>query len=163
MQNQAFNIDLLKLLKYILKRIWLVILCAAIGFGGMYWWVAYRQVDTYASSGTMYVYNGNPNLVNYQYVSAGDLNSAVQLLDTYLVVVKSNKVMDSVTERLAQDYPAITSDYIRGTLTMGSVSETGVLKVTCETRDAQMSADICNAVLDVIPSELIRVVGAGSV
>lgn len=80
-----------------------------------------------------------------------------------MVVVKSNKVMDSVAERLARDYPGITNDYIRQTLSMGSVSNTGVLEVICTTGNPQLSADICNAVLDVAPAEIVRVVGAGSV
>ena len=45
---------------------------------------------------------------------------------------------------------------------MASVSETGVMQVRCRTDDPQKSADICNAVLDVAPAEIIRVVSAGS-
>ena len=112
MQDQTLKIDLLKLAKFVLKRIWLPIICAVIGFGLTYYNVAYRQRDTYAASGTMYVYNGNPNVVNYQYVSSSDLSSAVKLLDTYMVVVKSNKVMDSVAERLLTDYPNLSNDFI---------------------------------------------------
>ena len=157
------NIDLVKLFFYILKRAWLVILCGVIGFSAMYWYTIKHQVDTFTARGTMYVYNGNPNVINYQYTNASDLNSAVQLLDTYMVVVKSNKVMDVVVERLTPDYPGITAGFIAGSLSMGSVSETGVLQVRCTTRDPQMSADICNAVMDVAPAEIIRVVSAGSI
>lgn len=157
------TIDLLKLFKYIMKRCWLVIICAAIGFGAMYYYVKNVQKDAFAASATMYVYNGNPNVVNYQYVSTNDLNSAYQLLDTYMVVVKSNKVLDSVADRIASDYPGITAEQIRRTLSMGSVNETGVLKIVCTTGNPQLSADICNAIADVAPSEIIRVVSAGSV
>ena len=111
----------------------------------------------------MYVYNGNPNLVNYGYTSTSDLNSAVKLLDTYMVVVKSNKVLDVVAERLSTEYPGITPGYIGATLSMGSVSDTGVVRVSCRTDQPQKSADICNAVLDVAPAEIIRVVSAGSI
>ena len=163
MRSKSIQIDLVKLIVYVLKRVWLVILCAAIGFGAFYWLASSKQVDTYTASGTMYVYNGNPNLVNYQYTSSTDLNSAVQLLDTYMVVVKSDKVMDAVAERLSADYPGIPPEYISSTLSMGSVAETGVLRVRCVTNDAQMSADICNAVLDVAPAEIIRVVNAGGI
>ena len=163
MEHRAQRIDLLKMILYILKRAWLVVICAAIGFAGYYWYTANVQKDTYTASGTMYVYNGNPNLLNYQYTSSGDLSSAVKLIDTYTVVVKSNKVMDVVAERLAPDYPGITAGYIASTLSMRSVSQTGVVQVSCVTRNAQMSADICNAVMDVAPSEIIRVVGAGGI
>ena len=163
MTRKAKQIDLVKLTIYMLKRAWLIVLCAVIGFAGLYWYTTRNHVDTYTARGTMYVYNNNPNLVNYQYTSTSDLNSAVQLLDTYMVVVRSNKVMDVMVERLSKDYPGITASAISGSLSMGSVSETGVLEVRCVTRDPQMSADICNAVLDVAPSEIIRVVGAGSI
>ena len=163
MKNKTAQIDLVKLALYLLKRLWIIIICAAIGFGALYWYTAKNQTDTYTATGTMYVYNGNPNVVNYQYTNASDLNSAVQLLDTYMVVVKSNKVMDVVVERLNPDYPGITAAFISGSLSMRSVSETGVLEVRCVTGDAKLSADICNAVLDVAPSEIIRVVSAGSI
>ena len=116
MENRAMRIDLLKLVMYVLKRIWLPIILAVIGFAGYYGYVKYRLPDTYTASGTMYVYNGNPNLVNYQYASASDLTSAVQLIDTYMVVVRSNKVLDAVTERLSADYPNITPGFISASL-----------------------------------------------
>ena len=162
MNTNAIRIDLVKLMKYLLKHCWLPILLAVIGFGVMYYNTEYRQPDTYTASGTMYVYNNNPNLVNYQYASKSDLDSAVRLIDTYLVVVRSNKVMDVVAERLSKDYPGIDPAMIAASVSMSSVSETSVVKVSSVTGDPQMSADICNAVLDIAPAEIIRVVNAGS-
>ena len=163
MHNRTTQIDLVKMLGFMLRRWWLILICVVIGAGVMHIDSQRKAVDTYTASGTMYVYNGNPNLVNYQYTSTSDLNSAVRLLDTYMVVVRSKKVMDVVTERLAPNYPNLNPDSIASTLSMGSVSETGVLRVSCTTRDPQMSADICNAVLDVAPAEIIRVVNAGGI
>ena len=163
MESGTRRIDLKKLAFYLLKRCWLIILCAAIGFAGMYWYTAYKQTDTYTASATVYVLNGNPNLVNYQYANVADLNSAVALLDTYTVVIKSTKVMSAVTERLIADYPGIFPDFIASTLSMGSVSDTGVMKIMSTTNNAKLSADICNAVVDVAPAEIIRVVNAGNI
>lgn len=163
MESGARQINIKKLIFYILKRCWLIILCAAIGFAGMYWYNANYKHDTYTATATVYVLNGNPNVVNYQYTNVNDLNSAVQLLDTYMVVIKSTKVMSVVTERLISDYPWIFADYISSTLSMGSVAETGVMKIMSTTANAKLSADICNAVVDVAPSEIIRVVNAGNI
>ena len=163
MGNKAMKIDLFRLLVFVLRRIWLVILCGIIGFVGMRYYANRNAVDTYSAFGTMYVLNANPDVINYQYLDTRDLDTAVQLLDTYMVVVKSNKVMDAVAERLNADYPGISPDYIANTLSMAPVSKTGVLEVVSTTLDAQLSADICNAVLDVAPSEIIRVVSAGSI
>ena len=94
--------------------------------------------DTYTAYATMYVLNGNPNLVNYQYANMADLNTAVQLLDTYMVVVRSSKVMTVVAERLQAKYPGINTGYISSTLSMGSVGETGVLQINCKTGNPQL-------------------------
>lgn len=163
MENGSRQINLKKMFFYLLKRCWLIILCAAIGFAGLYWYTAYYQKDTYTAAATVYVLNGNPNLVNYQYTNMNDLSSAVALLDTYKVVIKSAKVMSVVTERLIADYPGISTNYIASTLSMGSVSDTGVFRIMSTTSNAKLSADICNAVVDVAPAEIIRVVNAGNI
>ena len=157
------TIDLRKMFFFIIKRIWIPILCAAIAFVVMYRYVNSKRVETYTAAGTMYVYVANPNMMNYQYISSGDLNSAVQLIDTYTIVVKSNRVMDVVAERLSETYPGITPAMIASTIYMQSVQETGVVRVSCLTANAQLSTDICNAVLDVAPEEIKRVVGAGDI
>lgn len=163
MKKKTMDINYIKLAIFLLKWCWVIILCAAVGFGFMYWRASRNAVDTYTASGTMYVYNANPNLVNYGYTSSSDISSAVRLVETYRTVVASNKVMDVVVERLSADYPYITARYITGSLAMSSVNETGVVRVSCTTDDPQKSADICNAVMDVAPAEIIRVVGAGGI
>ena len=163
MGNGSPKINIQKLIFYLLKRIWIMAICAIIGFAGLYYYSSNYEYDTYTASASVYVLNGNPNVINYQYTNSSDLNSAVQLLDTYMVVIKSSKVMSVVAERLTADYPGITPKYISSTLSMGSVSETGVLRIRSTTLNAKLSADICNAVLDVAPAEIKRVVSAGDI
>ena len=163
MDRRTAKIDITKLIIFILKRCWLIILCAELGFGAMYIRTSRFMQDTYTASGTMYVNNGNPNMEQYQYTNSNDLDSAVQLIDTYLIVVKSEKVMKSVVERLSNDYTGISAGYISSTLSMASVSKTGVASVRSTTNDAKLSRDIVNAVLDAAPEEIIRVVGAGNI
>ncbi len=163
MDNKGIQIDLTRLIFYILKRCWLVILCGIIGFAGMYYRSEHNAIDTYSASGTMYVLNANPKVVNYEYLNAGDLETATQLIDTYMVVVKSNKVMNVVAERLCEEYPGISPQFIASTLSMAPVEKTGVVQVVSTTWDPKLSRDICNAVMDVAPQEIIRVVSAGSI
>lgn len=173
--NKGNSIDLAKLAVYILKRIWVVIVCAAIGFGVMYY-RASKAVDTYTASGTMFVTNSNPNLVNYGYTSTSDINSAVSLVNIYSEVIKSDTVMQRVLEYrletveedgverdllLSQKYPGITTTYIKSTIKMASVNQTPMVRVSCTTTIPQLSADICNAVLQVSPAAIKEVVGAG--
>ena len=162
MDTRGVRIDILKLVIYYIKRIWILAICGVIGFVAMYFYTLKSTSNMYTAAGTMYVGNGNPAATNYQYTSSNDLDSAVKLIDTYMVVIKSNKVLDVITERLAPQYPQITPGFIAGSLSAGSISETSVLQVRGTTFDPQLSADIVNAVLDVAPDEIIRVVGVGS-
>ena len=163
MDRRTNRIDYTKMAMFILKRAWLLIFCAELGFAVMYYRSTRMTPETYTASGTIYVNNGSDNLTDYQYTSSYDLNSAVQLTKTYLVVVKSDKVMNAVVERLSKDYPNITASVISSSLSMGNVSDTAVVSVISRTQSAQMSADIVNAVMEYAPDEIIRVVGAGSV
>lgn len=154
------SLDFIKLGWYILKRIWLPILFALVGFLAMAWYAINMIPDTYTTSATLYVYNANPSLINYQYADSGSIAAANKLIETYAVVVRSNKVLDAVAERLGTN---VSAGAIASTLTLSSVGDTGVMRVSCTTRDPQLSMDICNAVVDVAPAEIIRVVSAGSV
>ena len=163
MERRANRIDFVKLMLYILKRAWVVVLCAELGFAGMYFYSTRVLPETYTASGTIYVNNGSANLVDYQYTNSSDLNAAYQLTKTYLVVVKSDKVMNAVKDRLINNYPDITTAAISSSLSMDNVSNTAVVSVISKTGKAQMSADIVNAVMEYAPDEIIRVVGAGGV
>ena len=175
MNPKKTGIDLVKLALYILKRIWLLVICAAVGFYLMYS-QAKKRPDTYTASGTMFVTNSNPNLVNYGYASSSDFYNAVALVKVYSEVLKTEKVMEKVLEcstpmrqedgteadvMLCQKYPGLTTGYIRGTISMASVNETPMVRVSCTTNNGEKSADICNAVLQVAPEALKKEVGAG--
>ena len=175
MNMQKTSIDLLKLATYLLKRIWLPILCAAIGFGFMYWRSS-KVPDTYTASGTMFVTNSNPNLVNYGYANTSDISSAVVLVNIYSEVVKSETVMQRVLEYriataeeagteqdllLGQKYSGLTTSYVRNAISMSSVNKTPMVQVDCTTSSPELAADICNAVLQVAPAAIKDVVGAG--
>lgn len=170
MDNRPQRINIRKLAFYLLKHIWIILLCAAIGFAGLYCYTKYYQKDTYTATTTVIVRNGNPNLVNYQYTNANDLDSAVQLMNTYKVLVKSDTVLDAVMKRLrshddyvpvVSKYPWITTNYIASTLSMTTISNTSLLAIRSTTRYPDLSWAICNAVADVAPEEIKNVVIAG--
>lgn len=154
------EIDLLKLIKYILKRAWLPVILAIIGALGMYFYTAKFVPNTYTASVSMYVYNGNPNAVNYQYANASDLNAANMLIDTYSVVIKSNKVLEAVASILGGD---MSPADISKSLNISSINDTNVMVIKSTTSNPELSMNICNAIADIAPEEIIRVVSAGNV
>ena len=147
MNKKSNQIDLVKLLFYILKRLWLVVLCAEIGFGVCYTYLTQELPDTFTAYGTMYVSSNSPDMYDAQSTYSGDLTSASQLIKTLLVVVKRDTVMAKVTDSISADHPEVTAAFVSESLSMESVSDTGVVAVKSTTEEAQLSADIVNAVI----------------
>ncbi len=159
-QAAVRELDIGKLGRLLLKRLWCIALCAAIGAAGMLARTVFLTPDTYTASATVYVYTNNPNQVNYQYTDQSALNTATRLMETYMVVIRSNKVMEAVAARLGYRYdPAL----IAQSLSVSSVAGTEVMAISATTGDPQLSYDICNAVAEFAPGEIIRVVNAGMV
>ena len=163
MKKKANQIDLVKMLFFILKHLWLLVLCAELGFGAFYMYMTRRMPETYTATGTMYVSSYNPEYIDDEYTRPGDLSSASQLIKTLLVVVKRDSVMSKVADRVSETHPGIDAGMVSSSLSMESVSETGVVAVKSTTLEAQLSADIANAVMEIAPEEIVRVVGVGNV
>ena len=109
-------------------------------------------------------------------VDLNDLNTAKSLAATYITVLKSQSVMEQVGERLQEKYTVeelsgyfivrnkkISLNSLSNSFTMSFVDGTEVIKITANTLNPAVSADLCNIMADIAPSFLIRIVGAGSV
>ncbi|MDO4547090.1 MAG: polysaccharide biosynthesis tyrosine autokinase [Clostridia bacterium] len=160
MEGTMLEIDLGKLIRRVLRRAWLIVLCGAIAAVGAYYYTLNTTSDTYTAYASMYVSNNNPNAASFQYASTSDLDTAIRLAETYKVVIRSNKVLDVVAERLGGTY---STDEIASCIYVDSVADTEVMQIYVTTGDPELSMNICNAVAEVAPSEIIRVVNVGSV
>lgn len=164
--KKTAKIDLVKLLSYILKRAWIIVLCAELGFGLLYLNTT-RTSDTYTTRGTLYISNGQyltDEDGNYltgpkQYVTATDLEAGEGLVNNYLTIIDNNRVISGVVENLKWDYPDITGYFIRSSLIVEPVAKTGVIVVKAVTSDPELSADMVNAVLEVAAERIVEVVG----
>jgi len=177
--NDMDTIDLLKIIRLILSKLWAVLI-AMIVFGGAAFAVSYFMMPRmYQSYTSLYVKNANSaNIDDKTSVNINDINASKSLVNTYIAVLSDDAVMEQVSERLLEKVgPARLSEVLsvdlsserikitnlKSCISMAAVNQTEVLKVTAVTSDADISAVICNTVAEVAPEVLIRVVGAGSV
>lgn len=154
--QSIFDIDFRDLGVLLLRRIWILVLCFALCFGYIYYTKETVKVPMYTASATMYVSNSND--VRYYY-STSDTYNAQKLIETCSVVIKTNRVIDKVVDQLDGKYSA---GAIRSSINVASVSETEVMRITCTTEDPQKSAEICNAVLVVVPDILKECIKVGA-
>lgn len=129
----------------------------------------------YSSHITMYVqsYTGISENVNNQ----NNISNSKQLVNTYMEVLKDDAVMNAVGDLLVQQYEItdlgkvfdvndenkINPASIRNCLTISSVTDTSAVKIVATTRNAELSADICNNLTQVAPKYVEEAVGVGSI
>ena len=174
-QDDETEIDLGKLFKALMRRlpiILLVTLCfSAIGFSyGKY----YLPLE-YTSSTYMYVKNGDTSeektAINQQ-----DLMASKSLVETYIVILKNDTVVKQVGMSLVSKFGVseiskcftvkngvISTSELKDAISMSADGDTEVLKISAQTKDPHVSAEICDIYAEVAPTFLIRIIGAGSV
>lgn len=161
----------------LVSKLWLIITMMIVGGGAMFCISKFMMPLKYQSYTSMYVKNSNEAIVT-DGVNLNDLNASKSLLDTYIAVLQDDAVIEVIGDELLKKHTAdeldgvfsvnkeknkISVESIRSCITMAAVNETEVLKVTAITKDADISAELCNIIADIAPDFLIRVVGAGSV
>ena len=163
MESKAKKISVSKLMIYMLRHVRLIILLVLLCFGGGFVFSSFLTPDIYTASGAFYVNNGNREALESYYTSTYDLEAGFYLIDSYVAVIKSKSIMEEVADKLRDRYTGISSQKVKNSLAFNKVEKTGVCNLTSTTEDAQLSADIVNTILDVIPEDVINVTNAGSI
>lgn len=132
-------------------------LIGMVAFGGF----TYCFVDPeYTATAKLYVYNEKND---ERYITTGDLTVSKSLVDTYLIIIRSDPVLEQVAEKLRGTYPDLTAKKINGLLTGSAINETEAFYISATSQNRQMAADIVNEIVAIVPDEIIRIVKAASV
>ncbi len=165
-----------KLFHLFLSKWWLILTLAVVGAGAAFGISKFVMPLEYKSYTSMYVKNNNSAATDG--VNLSDLNASKSLVSTYIAVLQDDAVMEKIGNELLEKHSiealseVFSVDFeentvgigsIKSCLSMSSVGDTEVLKITAVTKDPQISADLCNIIADIAPDFLVRVVGAGSV
>ncbi|MEG1500893.1 MAG: Wzz/FepE/Etk N-terminal domain-containing protein [Clostridiales bacterium] len=153
------EIDLRQIFLIIWHRLWLIISTTII-FGLVAFLISHFLITPiYSASASMYVYSESNRGIN-DITSTEQLNTSQKLVQTYIVILTSNSVLNQVAEQLGNIYSA---DDIRKMLTASAINGTETFQITVTNPDPVMAQKIANTVANVAPEEIIRVVKAGSV
>lgn len=156
--QQEEEFDVLKFLLFLQKRLKLLLL--GLILGALAGWALSSFVihPKYASFVDLYITNSKKT--NTDSVEYNDINAAQKLVNTYVVILQSNQVTQDVLDTLGLD---MTNEELLSMTTFSSVQNTEVLRINVETKDPQLTKDICDSYMKTAQSALNSVVGAGSV
>lgn len=154
------EINLAELLSALLRKIWLIVLCAVVAGALVYAYTVNFVTPMYQSRITVYVNNTVINNANNNMsISATDLATSQRLVATYINILESNRVLDPVAEKVGH---GLTAAHIRAMMAAAPMDETEVFEVRISSSNPQMAATIANAIAEVAPEKIEEIVVGSS-
>ena len=155
--NESIEIDLKDFLRALIKKAWLVVLCAALLGASTYMYTVNFVTPKYQASVSIYVNNNSGN--DGAYISSSDLAVALKLVSTYVNIIQSDTVLDKV---IHETKLPLSTEQVRSMISAEAMGETEMFRVTVTTPNPNMSADIANAIASVAPAEISAIIEGSS-
>ncbi len=158
--NKTRELDLRLLVLALMRKLWLIVLCAVIIGAAAFGYTKYFVTPMYRASVTIYVNNNRLNIEgNTATLTTSDLSVAQRLVSTYVITLKSDRVLNKVAQELDVE---MSASQIRGMISAEAVDNTEVFNVTITNADPALAAQIANAVAKVAPDEISEIVVGSS-
>ena len=156
--NETIEIDLREIGKTLLKRAWLIILCAVIAGTAFFIYTVNFVTPMYTAELKFYVSNITTDSTGGG-VASNDLAVALRLANSYIELLEDDLVLDQVSEKLGGQ---VTPRQLRSMISASVVGDTEIFAVTVTSPNPQMSADIANALGLVAPGTIQSVTAGGT-
>ena len=93
-------------------------------------------------------------------IQAGEVQTNIQLTNTYKVIIKSPVILDQVNEKLNLN---MTAQALTGKINVANEKDSQVISVTAEDKDPKLARDIANATADVFKGEVAKIMNVDNV
>lgn len=157
-RNEGLEIDLKKLLMAYLRKWWLILLCGVVVCGAALLYTAKCVTPMYRSDVTVYVNNIRQNQ-QIDYLSESNLAASQRLVNTYITMIRSERVLGEVSRRLDGAYSVKTLGEL---LSAAQVGETEIFKLYIIHPDPAEAQRIANVLADVVPEEISALIEGSS-
>lgn len=155
--GETVEIDLKELSRVLLKRAWVIALCAVLLAGMVLVYTVGFVTPQYQASVMVYVNNKASSSSGY--ISSSELSVALHLVNTYVNIIKSDDVLGKVIDEAGiKASPA----EIRKMLAAEVVDETEIFSITVANPDPVLAAQIANAVAKVAKEEIPAIIEGSS-
>ncbi|VEF49601.1 capsular polysaccharide biosynthesis protein [Bacillus freudenreichii] len=151
------TISLRELMETIRKRLNLIVLItmAAVLVSGI---ISYFVITPIYQSSTQLLVNQAKS--DQPMYNPGEIQTNLQLINTYNVIMKSPAILDQVNEDLGLD---MTVSQLNGKITVQSEKDSQVVNVTVQDPDPNKAAEIANQVATVFQKEIVDIMNVDNV
>ncbi|MEG2000546.1 MAG: Wzz/FepE/Etk N-terminal domain-containing protein [Evtepia sp.] len=152
------EIDLKQMFLIVWHKLWLVVLSTLVMGLGAFLISRFALTPMYTATASMYVYSEGSRSGGD--ITGSELDTSQKLVQTYIVILTSNSVLNQVSAQLDNAY---TPAEIRKMLSASAINNTETFQISVTNANPAMAQEIANTLASVAPSEIIRVVKAGAV
>jgi len=148
--DTEIEISIEQIFHIIFKRIGLVLLIpilAAVGTGLFSWFLL---ADVYQASSTVIVSNQKAS-TDISQLTVSDYNLNVQLVDSYSVICKTNRVLDQVIAELGLP---MTTAQLSDKISVTSANKTEIIHIQVKDKDPVLAQSITNTMTGIFQSEV---------
>jgi len=151
------TISLRELFQTLRKRMWLIVAITVIATmtSGI---VSYFVLTPIYQASTQLLVNQAKN--DQPIYNISEIQTNLQLINTYNVIMKSPAILDIVKSELDLDMPV---EELNKKINVTSEKDSQVVNVTVEDADPHMAADIANTVASVFQREIVKIMNVDNV
>jgi capsular polysaccharide biosynthesis protein len=157
-QDQAVEIDLVKLFGAYLRRWWLIVICGVLIAAGTWFFSTRFITPMYRAGVTIYVNNSSSG-ERIESISSGQMSASQQLVRTYVNIINSNTVLEAVIQAAQLN---CTAEELRKMMSTEQLTNTEMFKVYILHPEPEKAAFIVNAIADVAPGAIEEFVEGSS-
>lgn len=154
--EQGYGLVILELMQTLKEKLALI-LCTVLLVSVVSWACsAFLLPKKYEASVNMIV-NTRTDLSGM--VTSDNISSAQNLVDTYAIIIKSNKVLNQVIEKLGL---SMTYDELYDIVSVNGINNTQVMKIAAQCGDSGLAVQIVQTISEIAPAIVADAVEAGS-
>ena len=150
-QTKEIDIDLKKIFLMMRKKVVYILLFTLLGGIVAGCFTEFFIDQKYTAKISLYVYSDMNQLSTQSSISYNDYTASTALVKSYLAVLESDAVLDKVAEKVG----------LTDSISTSQDEDTNVFYVSVTTTNPKTSQSIANAVAEVAPGEIARIIKAG--
>lgn len=155
-----YSIDLLRIAKCLLKRVWLIVLAGILTAALFFTYTYFFITPKYSSSIMLYVNNSSISISSTKLsISASEISAAQSLAKTYGEILNNRTTLERIIEKADLPY---SYAQLSGMINSSQSNGTEIMKVTVTTEDPYEAAEIANCIAEVLPARCSEIVNGAS-
>ncbi len=158
--DEEMEIDLLKLLKALWRKAWVIALSAVLCGAAFFAFTMFFIRPLYKAEALMYVNSSNISLGGAKVsISQGELTAAQSLIKTYAVILNTRTTLNDVIAQSGVDY---TYEELSEMISAESVNSTEVFSVTVISPYPKEAELLANTIAQILPEKIASIVEGSS-